>query len=174
MTSAGCRTGATRPAVPSIPDAQVQARLLLCVPFLVCGGVAIVTGGIAAAVTGPTGWQDGSWVAAYLILVVGVAQIGLGAGQALLSTRTPSLRTIRCEYTLWNGGSLLVIAGTLLAAPSVVTVGGLVIVGVLAILTHTVRTGGSDGGWPLRAFQGLLIVLLVSTTIGIALSWSGA
>ena len=60
-------------------------RLQRAVPFAVISSIGIIGGGIAAAVTGPTDWKRGSWVAAFLVLVVGVGQIGIASGQALLA-----------------------------------------------------------------------------------------
>ena len=45
----------------------------------------------------PDGLGDGSWVAAYLVLVLGVAQIGLGTGQVLLAVELPARRAVRCS-----------------------------------------------------------------------------
>ncbi|MBS7547854.1 hypothetical protein [Dietzia massiliensis] len=36
--------------------------------FVLVGLTAIIAGGLVAAVTGPTGFDEGSWVAAYLVL----------------------------------------------------------------------------------------------------------
>ena len=52
---------------------------------MVAGGAAIIAGGIVAAVTDPAGWEHGSWTAAFLVLVAGVAQIGLALGQVELA-----------------------------------------------------------------------------------------
>ena len=38
--------------------------------FLALGSIAVVGGGIVAAVTGPTDFELGSWVAAYLVLAL--------------------------------------------------------------------------------------------------------
>ena len=41
-------------------------------------------GGAVAAVSDPFSFEQGSWLAAFLVLVGGVVQIALGAGQAAL------------------------------------------------------------------------------------------
>ena len=61
-------------------------RWMSVLPMLIVGGVGVISGGLVAAITGPTSWQHGSWVAAFLVLVVGVGQIGIASGQALVST----------------------------------------------------------------------------------------
>ncbi|MTV27586.1 hypothetical protein FTX61_19525 [Nitriliruptoraceae bacterium ZYF776] len=134
----------------------------------------MVLGGIAAAVTGPTEWDDGSWVAAFLVLVMGVGQIGLGIGQAFLASEPPPPRAVAIESTLWNLGSLTVMAGTIIEAPPLVSLGGIALVIALALLASAVRTANQHGGWLGRAYQSLLLVLLVSIPVGIALSWIGS
>ena len=43
-------------------------------PFLLIGSLCTIAGGLVAAVTRPTGFVLGSWTAAFLVLVGGVAQ----------------------------------------------------------------------------------------------------
>ena len=45
----------------------------------------VVAGGLVAAVTGPLRLEHGSWAAAYLVLVGGVAQGALGIAQYFLA-----------------------------------------------------------------------------------------
>ncbi|MEO6123798.1 MAG: hypothetical protein ABIR32_08810 [Ilumatobacteraceae bacterium] len=141
------------------------------VPFLSTGTVAIIAGGMAAAVTGPTDWSHGSWVAAFLVLVAGVAQIGLGAGQASLAPAAPNSRVAAAECVLWNIGCTAVVAGTLLSAPIAVTVGSAPLVAALAIATFVVRGVGRQR-LLLALYRVLLVVLLVSIPIGSILAWS--
>ena len=140
------------------------------VPLLVGGAVSIVAGGLAAAVTGPTEWDHGSWVAAFLVLVGGVAQIGIAAGQSELTPSPPTPRFAALECALWNVAGLTVIAGTLLASPLTVTIGSVVLVAALVLATVAVR--GAGRSWLLLPYRALLVLLLVSTPIGIALSWA--
>ena len=128
-------------------------------------------GGLVAAVTGPTGWRHGSWVAAFLVLVVGVGQIGVATGQVIWAGAPPTRRRLGGELVGLNGGSLLVIIGTLLAAPLVVTVGSLVLSGALVAFVRAPRGRRGEAEWLRRAYVALLLVLLISTPVGIALSW---
>lgn len=153
----------TQPSTPTIPPSLV--------PFLAVGSIAVVAGGIAAAVTGPTGWEHGSWVAAFLVLVTGVGQIGLGAGQAALTRGAVTLRRIATEVALLNGGCLLVIAGTLASTPTVVTIGGVALAGALGLLACTPHHHRQQHAWIGHAYTGLLLVLLVSIPIGLTLAW---
>lgn len=138
------------------------------IPYAVVGAVAVVAGGIVAAVTGPTGWDDGSWVAAFLVLVVGVGQIGLGAAQA--ASADVARRVVTAQIVAYNVGSALVLVATLAGSPAVVTLGGVVLVGALAGFLASARRSDSRS-WVARVQMALLVVLLVSVPIGIALSW---
>ena len=141
-------------------------------PLLVAGGAAIVAGGLVAAITGPTSWEHGSWVAAFLVLVAGVAQIGVAAGQALLASDVVSRAVVAVECLSWNVGCLLVVAGTLLSSPTTVTIGSAPLVAVLGMSTVAVsRSGGRPSRW-LWSYRTLLIVLLVSIPVGIGLAWT--
>lgn len=155
------------------PD--VRVRWTTSIPFFVVGTVGIVGGGVVAAVTGPTDWGHGSWCAAFLVLVVGVAQIGLGAGQAALAPNLPTRGLVVGACLAWNLGSAGVILGTLVGSPAIVTVGSLVFLAALALGAFAVRGHSGLTGRArllLFAFRVLLGVLLVSTPIGIVLSWT--
>jgi hypothetical protein len=149
------------------PTASQRWRASL--PLLAAGGVAIIAGGMAAAMTGPTDWDHGSWVAAFLVLVAGVAQIGLGAGHAQLPRVAPSVGFIAAACASWNLGCGAVIVGTLLSAPIAVFIGSALLVATLAMSMFAVR--GADGQpFLLLTYRALLIVLLVSIPIGNALA----
>lgn len=140
-------------------------------PFVAIGAVAVVVGGVAAAVTGPTGWARGSWVAAFLVLVMGVAQIGLGLGQAAFATRTR--RRAVGQVLAFNGATLAVIVGTLISAPPVVTVAGLILAGALGsflVGRHSEpEVPPAFGGR--QIYTGLVTFVLLSIPVGLALSW---
>jgi hypothetical protein len=163
--------------VQATVPSDVRVRWTASVPFFVIGGVGIVAGGIAAAVAGPTDWGHGSWCAAFLVLVVGVAQIGLGAGQAAVAPNVPSGRLIAGECVLWNVGSAGVIIGTLLDSPATVSVGSLVFLVALVLAAVAVRGHSGLTGRArllLVAFRVLLVILVLSTPIGMVLSWTRA
>lgn len=159
------------PRVPAIGHPTASQRWRPSMPFLAGGSLAIIAGGLAAAVTGPTEWDDGSWVAAFLVLVTGVAQVGLGAAQAQLVPITPSIGFAAVECALWNAGCLAVIVGTLLSNPLTVSIGGGLLVAALGMSTFAVRgTGGQR--LLLVLYRALLIALLVSIPIGTTLAWT--
>lgn len=129
----------------------------------------MILGGLVAAVTTPAGWTHGAWAAAYLVLVTGVAQIGLGVGQAALATTPPTRGLLTCEWTGWNLGSAAVILGTIAQTPAVVSAGGVLLVVCLGLLVYGVR--GGQAGRLLWLFRLLVLVLLVSIPVGLVLSW---
>ncbi len=139
-------------------------------PFVVVGGVAIVVGGLVAAVTGPTGFDEGSWLAAYLVLVGGVALIALGFGQASFASRPPSSSTITGQLAAWILSTAVVVAGTLASRPALTAVGGGVLVAVLVSFVASVR-GSGTGGRLVWLYRGTILVLLVSIPIGLVLAW---
>jgi hypothetical protein len=77
-----------------------------------------------AAVTARYPTESGTWAVAYLVLVAGVAQIALGAGQALLAAEMPPLRLVIAEFILWNCANTGVLAGTLLGVEPLIDAGG--------------------------------------------------
>lgn len=137
--------------------------------ILVVGGACIVAGGLVAAVTQPLHLAHGSWSAAYLVLVGGVAQIALGAAQRALTGRETPTPVLAAELAAWNLGSALVIGGTLVGNPVVVDAGGVALVAALAVLARTV-TGGVGPRWAVWAYRGVLAVLLASIPIGLVLA----
>jgi hypothetical protein len=149
-------------------DPAPSSRWRASVPLIAAGAVSIIAGGLAAAVTGPTGWEHGSWVAAYLVLVAGVAQVGLAVGQAGLVARHVTSRAVVVECVLWNAGCVTVIAGTLLSLPVAVAIGSAPLVATLAMSSLTVRDPVSHPRLTL-AYGLLGVVLLASIPVGVAL-----
>jgi hypothetical protein len=141
------------------------------VPFVLWGFVGIIGGGLVAAVTHPLGWlEHGSWAAAYLVLVVGVAQLGLGVGQAWLADRLPGRGRVALELVTWNAGSALVVLGTLVAHPWVVDLGGVLL--VVALAAYLLALCGQSGSprWARWTYRLLVLVVLVSVPVGLVLS----
>lgn len=111
----------------------------------------------------------GSWVAAYLVLVVGVAQIGIGAGQALLPAAPPSARYRWWQFAGFNGANLAVIAGTLVGSVVVVAAGSALLMGALIGFALGVRSS-RRWRWYLALYRTLVAVLVVSIPVGVVLS----
>lgn len=147
------------------------ARWPVVRPFLAVGAASIVAGGITAAVTRPTGFALGSWVAAYLVLVAGVAQIALAVGQARLARDAPGRAEVRIELVAWNVAVVATIVGTLVGAPVVTTLGGVALVVALLRFLAGVRTAGASSNLSLVLYRLVLTIVLVSTPVGLALAW---
>ncbi|MDN5892737.1 MAG: hypothetical protein L0H93_01825, partial [Nocardioides sp.] len=132
------------------------------------GGAQIVAGGRGAALTGPRDIHKGSWLAAYLVLVGGVAQCALGRTQASLAPTPAPGQVARVQYASWNIGNLLVVVGSLTSEPYVVDVGGLLLLPALVVAALTTRR--SRGGVVLWGFRAVLLLLAVTMPIGLALA----
>ncbi|WP_116199971.1 hypothetical protein [Amycolatopsis circi] len=134
-----------------------------------------IAGGLASAVIAPHPTPHGAWAVAYLVLVGGIAQLGLGIGQALLAPTVPARRLVGAQVAAWNFGNAAVLAGTLSGATPVVDVGGAVLVIGLALLVLGVRGGSPDGRarWLRHGFQALVVLLLISIPVGLVLARIG-
>ena len=137
--------------------------------FVLVGFIAIIGGGLVAAVTRPTGFTEGSWVAAYLVLVAGVAQVGLGVGQALLAPVVPSGRLRGWQLSVYNVANAAVIGGTLIESVAVVVAGGVLLFVALILFLAAVRRSRTHS-WYLAAYRMLVAILAVSIPVGVALS----
>jgi hypothetical protein len=140
-------------------------------PFVLVGAASVVAGGLVAAVTRPLDLELGSWLAAFLVLVGGVAQVALGAGQAWLSDDRPARRQIVREAAAWNLGVAATIAGSLTALPVLTSVGGIAIAAGLVLFLHGTRVATTGPRWALLSYRAVLIVVLVSTPVGLVLAW---
>lgn len=138
--------------------------------------VCTIAGGLLSAVTAHAPTQPASWAAAYLVLVCGVATLGLVMGRGVLSGEVPGGRRLLAEFAAWMLGNALVIIGALSSNPWVVDAGSFLLVGALALVVRGVLRGGARPKeraarrWMRWAFAFLVLVLLVSIPIGVLLS----
>lgn len=149
---------ALRPAILARSDAVVLAAL---------GAVWIVAGGLVSAAAAPAPSYHSSWAVAYIVLVAGAAQIGLGLGQALLTNHRVPGRVLGVEVVTWNLGSVAVLAGAVLDVVAVLYLGCVLLVATLALALWTTRGGRPPG--LLLAYRLVVVVLLVSIPIGVVL-----
>lgn len=144
--------------------------------LVVLGAGGVVAGGLVAAATGPLRLAHGSWLAAYLVLVCGVAQYAFGRLPRLLGAAPRPARWGWTQVVFWNVGNVAVIVGTLTSTPVLVDAGagglavGLIVAwlavrgtGPTAKRSPTLRWGG-------RLYRGFLIVLVVSLPVGMVLA----
>lgn len=143
--------------------------------FATVGVGCIVAGGLIAAVTGPLSLEHGSWLAAYLVLVGGVAQYAMGRARVWFPRRAQPQLWGWVGFLGWNVGNAAVIVGTLLGLPPVVYLGSALLVATLLIALDATRplsgsARDSDSrllGW---AYRTMLLVLAVSIPVGMTLS----
>ena len=105
---------------------------------------------------------------AYLVLVGGVAQVALGAGQAILAREVPSRTTATSEIALLNGGNAGVIAGTLLERTWLVDAGAILLVIALYLFLRGVR--GVPPTVPVIVYRLLIVFVMGSIPVGLVLA----
>lgn len=156
----------------------------------VLGALSVIVGGLIAAVTGPMELSKGSWAAAYVVLVAGVAQVAMGSAlqrwrrgrgpaksgpaQSGSAQGWPAQRGPAQGWLLlacWNLGNIAVIGGTVTASTLVVIAGSVLLVVALALaFIATMRPSNGDRGLLLLAYRVLLLLLAVSIPVGVVLS----
>lgn len=147
------------------------------------GVLCVVLGGLVSAVTAPLELAHGSWAAAYLVLVGGVAQCAMGLSRARHPDAVQSPSWAWGQIAAWNLGNVVVIGGTLVGEPWMVDVGSVLLVIALAIALHATRsvpalaaqspahsTRPSVPAWVEQGYRLLLLVMATSIPIGIVLA----
>jgi len=139
-------------------------------PFVALGTACVVAGGLVAAAVATSPSRLGSWAAAYLVLVGGVTQVALGAGAALLASRSPGRRAIAAELAGWNAGNGAVLAGTLLGATWLAETGGVALIAALVLALAGIRGAVKHPAWPLHLYRALIALVLVSIPVGLVIA----
>lgn len=166
--TASPRRQAARPAFSS---EDLVERWPCARPFVLLALACTVAGGIVAAVSRPADLGHGPWAAAFLVLVLGVAQLALGGGQAWIAADIPQRSLVRWQLLTWNAGGAAVIVGTLTAVPALTSAGGLVEVVALVLFLTGVRRAGPAPDWARLTFRAVVAVMAVSIPIGLVLAW---
>lgn len=144
-------------------------------PFAIVGALCIIAGGLLAATTASAPTQNTAWTTAYLVLVGGAAQVGLGLGRVAVVAAGTSAPVVAVQVTGLNLGSAAVLVGTWLGRTALVDLGGALLVATLFLLARGPRpsqtwpTGGARA-WCLRGYRSLLLILLVSIPVGLVLA----
>lgn len=156
--------GARRPS-------NTDQRLRAAWPFCAIGVASIVTGGLVASLTRPLDLESGPWISAYLVLVSGVAQIGLGAGQAALAPHPPSSRVVSIEIVAWNASTATILLGTVIGWPVLTSAGALAL--LLAVGSFVRQVPGAPTGrrWSATAHWALGALVALSAPVGVMLAW---
>ena len=148
-------------------SAPLVAELRSTVGFVACGAALIVAGGGVAAVNSAAPFTHGSWLAAYLVLVGGGAQIALAAGLVAVGSRPGRSRG---RLLLWNFGSLAVAAGVLADATAWVTAGSVALLCALAIFAYAASQAALARRARAVAYLVLIVSLAASVVVGSALA----
>jgi hypothetical protein len=150
-------------------------RSALPLPLHVCAGAAfLIAGAGVAAWNAVQSLEHGWWLASFLALVGGVAQVLLGAGQrtvaqpsALAVARHATIR----QAALWNTGTLLVPIGVLTDLRLPVVLGSVALLWALVRLASDLRRSNPRPTQLRASFVSLLVFLAISVLIGTALAW---
>ncbi|HET8928875.1 MAG TPA: hypothetical protein VFN24_13730 [Microbacterium sp.] len=155
---------AARPAAP-LPERALHRAL----PFLVAAAISITAGGVLAAATAYVTTQKTAWATAYIVLVMGVAQAGIGAAMGWLAQRA-SMRAAWIALVLFNLGSIGVLAGQLTGVIALTFAGGALLVAALVMIVAATRGGSPAHPVLVWSFRILVVVLAVSIPVGLLLA----
>lgn len=155
--TAGARPAARRPDAELIASAGVAGSL-------------IIAGGLVAAVNSASPFAHGSWLAAYLVLVGGVAQLALFGGPLLFPAPLSSRTLARAQLGLWNAGTAIVAVGVFADANAVVSLGSLLVLAALGCFARGAGPAREPGAGRVIAYRLVIAVLAVSVAVGIVLS----
>lgn len=139
-------------------------------PFAAAGVAGVLAGGLlAAAIAAPAPTRHGVWASAYLVLVIGVGQILLGAGQALLAATPPTARRVAVTAVAYNVANLAILLGIVTGHIIVFDAGSVLLVVALVLFLHGV-VHGAQTGWPLQVYRLFVAMLIVSIPIGLVIT----
>lgn len=133
--------------------------------------VAILVAGIIMAFTARAPKRFLNWLSAYLVLIVGMVQLGLIVGLDDLTIHWHKLSFI--AFILYNVGNIAVVTGTLLKhrlnnAWLLVAAGSACLAAAMLCLLWLVRM--SERSWTLAWLTALIVVILISMPVGLTLS----
>lgn len=163
--------GALQPhRLACVTHAEIPAhRWTTSIPILVVGVLGILAGGLLSAAAAPSPTRHAAWAVAYLVLVVGVAQLCLGVGQAVLGERTPRWPVTVVEVVVFNLGNAGVLIGTVRETTWLVDAGGVAL--IIALVYFMLGVRGTTGlRWLRYLYWFVIVVLLVSIPTGLILA----
>ncbi len=140
------------------------------IPFAIIAPVSIIAAGFVSAVTAFSPSYTASWVVAYLILVVGVAQLALGVGQAWLASEEPSKSLVIVEILLFNLANIATIVGTLITSIALVYIGAALFIIALAMFIWGVRISKPGSTLMVYGFRAIVLFLIVSAGVGVVIA----
>lgn len=139
--------------------------------FILLGVLAILAGGLISAFTASNPSRTSVWLSAYLVLVVGIIQLGLI--DAWYRLGRPQVVVTLLAFILYNLGNASVISGTILKtkvkySSLLVKFGGVLIGLAMAFLLYSIKHAHIS--WALVEFITLTLTILISMPIGLTLS----
>ena len=151
---------------------------LLPRPLYACAGASFLLGGAGVAAWNSAHRVDhGWWLASFLVLVGGIAQVLLGAGQRTVAqprSLAQAHRAMIWQASLWNVGTLLIPLGVMTVRLLVVAGGG-ALMAALAFLAGALRDADPPPDERVQlvraSFFSLLVFLAVSVVVGTILAW---
>lgn len=153
---------------------QLWDRRAAIAPFAIAGALSVVAGGLlAAAIAAPAPTRHGVWAAAYLVLVLGVGQIVLGTGQAMLASAAPTARMVMVTAALFNGANVAIVLGVVTDHILFFDAGSVLLLIALVLFLYGVRRGARRG-WPLHVYRLFVTLLVVSIPIGLLITTATA
>lgn len=160
--------GPQRPVLLRLWDRRAAFK-----PFAVAGCGAIVAGGVlASAIAAPAPTRHGVWAVAYLVLVLGVGQLVIGAGQALLAAEPPTPGWAAISAAGFNVSGAAIVLGVVTDRVVVFDLGSALLLIVLAGALYRVRRSAQHG-WALWAYRVFITALVVSIPIGMLITTAG-
>lgn len=134
--------------------------------FVYTALVVLAGAGLTAAAIAHAPSRQLVWMVAYLVLVAGLVQAALGAGQALLADSPPSAGRVIPTWIIFNAANAGVIAGTLASAAWLVGVGTLLFIAAMLLFPWHAR--GGRGGWLRWVYYTVIGVVLVGALTGLS------
>lgn len=149
--------------------------------FVLCASAFVLAAAVIGLVNARTPITHGLWLATYLALVGGMAQILLGSGLFILMRHAdvaqPGLRHATAELVLWNAGTVAVAVADLAGSPRGVLAGSVLLAVALALFFGEIRRIDAAARRPAPVWRLMYVLLLVflgvSVVVGTVLAYRG-
>ena len=146
--------------------------------FFAAGLLYMAAGAIAAVIHAVAGGYWMHWLSLHLLLLGGVSQLVLGAGQfftcAFLATDPPPRRLVVAQLACWSGGTVLVATGVPTGLAGLAEAGGGLIAAGLVLFAVALRgmerRSLQRAPWALRWYQASAACLSLGALIGVLLA----
>jgi hypothetical protein len=145
-------------------------------PLTLVAGLGAAAGLAAIAARLANDFENGIWLVAYLLLVGSLAPALLAIGERRLLAAPLAGDGARSAAVLWLAGVVLVPAGVFVDARLLVCVGAVSLILALLVLVERAFGGGATPAGEraraeLAAHAVVILVMAVSTGIGVLLAW---